>query len=264
MARRGRGRAKQNGYTRKQSLKGRYKTGPRGRNRSKSDQVAERGPLMSPDLSNGCKARNDPKPSRRWSAVSREDHLPMDVELPWDVLGTRLCHKPKGAAEGEITGPGANCVSASCNSNENNRTHAFTGNFAAQYGIFESQSNGTSSSCVHQDDDQLSVTSSLTNSTTSSYRSRGGTSSQRSTLTGKNGLDVASTFCFEDLFSFCPPKLTVKDGELVPEKSLLVKDFDRHNIPKGHPLLKWTLGQPLKGAAIAKKITSRKRRGCKH
>lgn len=256
---RGRGRAKQLGYTRKQSLKSRYKPGPRGRNRSKSDQ---REPFTLPELSDG---RSGPRPSRRWSALGREEHLPMDLGLPWEVLETRQCQREKAAVEDEIAGPIANCVSASCNSNENNRTHAFTGNFAAQYGGSEPPINGTSATCLHQDDDQLSVTSSSTNSTTSSFR--GGTSSRRSALnlnTGKNGLDATSSFCFEDLFSFCPPKLIVKDGDLVPEKSLQVKDLDRHSIPKGHPLLKWTLGQPIKGAAVGKKISSRRKRGCKH
>ena len=262
MARKSRGRVKQHGNISKQTLKSRRHSGPKGQNRSKSDEVV---PVISTDLG---KARSDPAPSRRWSAAGKEEHSPMDVGLPWNLVETRLCQKEKAAGE-KVTG--STCVSASCNSNENNRTHAITGNFAEQYGSSEPQSNGTSNGCSPQDDDQLSVTSSSTNSTTSSFK--GGTSSRRSTRNqitfkaGKNDLDTTSmkfTFCFEDLFSYCPPKLILKDGELVPEKSLLAKDLSRHNIPEGHPLLKWTLGQPVKGAAVAKKIASRKRRGCKH
>ena len=101
-----------------------------------------------------------------------------------------------------------------------------------------------------QEDDQISVASSSTNSNKSSKVTSG--RSRTSKLTRNGGvLDAASiksTFSLQNLFSFYDPlKLVVKDGELLPEHSLSLKDFDRQSIPTGHPVFKWTPGQSVKG-----------------
>lgn len=107
-----------------------------------------------------------------------------------------------------------------------------------------------SNSTRNYDDDQISVTSSSTNSTNCSSQR---TSSRlirknKSNLDERESAESQSLFRFNDLFSFFPPKLVVKDGELVPEHSLSVKKFDRASLsclPEEHPFLKWSLGHPV-------------------
>ena len=106
-----------------------------------------------------------------------------------------------------------------------------------------------SNSTRNYDDDQVSITSSSTNSTNSNQRT-----SSRLTRKSKSNLDEKecsksqSLFRFNDLFSFVPPKLVVKEGELVPEHSLSVKKVERNSLsrlPEAHPFLKWSLGRPV-------------------
>lgn len=56
-------------------------------------------------------------------------------------------------------------------------------------------------------------------------------------------------FSFSNLFNFSdPPKLIVRDGELVPELSQSVKHLDRVTIsqlPSSHSFLNWALGKPV-------------------
>ena len=102
-----------------------------------------------------------------------------------------------------------------------------------------------------QDDDQLSIASASTNSTTNGSNGR-----VRSRSTSKARKDMTApkpTFSFEELFSFYPPKLVLIDDELQPEQSLSVKDYDRHALPESHPFWKWTFGQPVKGMTTTKK-----------
>lgn len=62
-------------------------------------------------------------------------------------------------------------------------------------------------------------------------------------------LSSKSTMTFDKLFSYYPPKLVMKNGELVPERTLSVKQIDRMTVgslPEDHPFLLWNLGQPVK------------------
>ena len=144
------------------------------------------------------------------------------------------------------------------------------------------------------DDDQLSVTSSSTTSTTTTNHtsllamttttnSKGkGGKAQLSVTTNSNGVmkrgrptrsscnngfslsnelkslmsTSESTFNFNQLFSYYPPKLVVKDGELLPERSLSLKRVDRTtvgNLPENHPFHSWNLGQPAKGTVTLRR-----------
>ncbi len=58
-------------------------------------------------------------------------------------------------------------------------------------------------------------------------------------------------FSLEGLFSFCgPPELVVWSGKLVPKQSMSTKGFDLQSIPKNHPVFSWSLGRPVKEAAV--------------
>ena len=142
------------------------------------------------------------------------------------------------------------------------------------------------------DDDQLSVTSSSTTSTTTTNptslltttaKNRGKGKAQSSLTTNSNGVTKRgrptkpnscnngsslsnelqslmstskSTFNFSQLFNYFPPKLVVKDGELLPERSLSVRRVDRTtvgNLPENHPFLSWNLGQPAKGTVTLRR-----------
>ena len=140
------------------------------------------------------------------------------------------------------------------------------------------------------DDDQLSVTSSSTTSTTTTNhtsfltttttKSRGKGKAKSSLTTNSNGVTKRgrptkpnscndgsslsnelqslmstskSTFNFNKMFSFYPPKLVVKDGELVPERSLSVRGIDLTTLPENHPFLSWSLGQPVKGTVTLRR-----------
>lgn len=106
------------------------------------------------------------------------------------------------------------------------------------------------------EDDLISIASS--NTTTSSANSivvsnkkpmatkRGG-KKQKHSRGGQNNLRIESNFSLESLFSYYPPTLIVKDGELVPEKSLSIKNIDRSSLPLSHPIDRWSLGQPVRG-----------------
>ena len=78
---------------------------------------------------------------------------------------------------------------------------------------------------------------------------RGG--SRRSSRAAHNSdvdvLRINSSFSFQAFFSHLPPRLTVRDGELVPERSLSIKNFDQFSIPASHPFHTWSLGQPVPG-----------------
>ena len=108
------------------------------------------------------------------------------------------------------------------------------------------------------EDDELSIGSS--NTTTSSTNSivvsnrrkatvlhRRGGGGKRGARGGHSMLRINSNFSLESLFSYCPPTLTVRDGELVPEQSLSVKNFDQFSLPSSHPIDRWSLGQPVRG-----------------
>lgn len=113
------------------------------------------------------------------------------------------------------------------------------------------------------EDDQVSIASS--NTTTSSANSvvvsnkktikkRG--SGKKQTRGGHNMLRIDSNFSLQSLFSYCPPTLTVKNGELVPEQSLSIRNLDRSSLPSAHPIDRWSLGQPVRGrwAAAGPKV----------
>ena len=68
--------------------------------------------------------------------------------------------------------------------------------------------------------------------------------------------DRKSAFSFEQVFSYYPPKLVVRNGQLEPAYSLLVRDSELSALPSSHPLLNWSMGKPVKGACVLK--TSRK------
>lgn len=52
-----------------------------------------------------------------------------------------------------------------------------------------------------------------------------------------------STLCFDNVFSYYPPELTLVDGELYPAKSLSLKKVTV--IPQNHPIHKWIVGRPV-------------------
>lgn len=98
------------------------------------------------------------------------------------------------------------------------------------------------------DDDQLSVTSSSTNSTNCSNQQTSSRLTRKHKLNLQDKEESQSVFRFNDLFSFFPPKLVVRDGELVPEHSLSVKKVERSTLsrlPESHPFFKWNLGRPV-------------------
>ena len=117
---------------------------------------------------------------------------------------------------------------------------------------------GLNGNFPHQnfEDDQLSVASSSTHSAQSkgsgyvlsAISGRGSTKSNSSSSSSDpNGLK--STIKFEEMFSYFPPKLVIRNGELQPECTLSVKNLDRQgiaNLPRSHPFLSWTLGQPTR------------------
>ena len=79
------------------------------------------------------------------------------------------------------------------------------------------------------------------------YGNGGNLNSELQSLTSKS----KSSIIFDQVFSYYPPKLIVKDGELQPAKSLSIKGLDRSAIsglPEGHPFLSWNLGQPPKSS----------------
>lgn len=136
-------------------------------------------------------------------------------------------------------------VSASLNFSVNGKPSVLQAHSHMHRGSLD---NGSSSL---QEDDQLSIASASTNSTTNSINGR-----VRSRSTSRARKDVIApkpTFSFEELFSFYPPKLVLIDDELQPEQSLSVKDYDRHALPESHPFWKWTFGQPVKGMTTMKK-----------
>ena len=98
-----------------------------------------------------------------------------------------------------------------------------------------SSSNTTSSSSAN----------SFAKTTRSHQKQRGGKKGVRASQ--NNLLRVNSNFSLESLFSYCPPTLTVRNGELVPEKSLSIKRLDRFSLPSSHPIDRWSLGQPVRG-----------------
>ena len=90
------------------------------------------------------------------------------------------------------------------------------------------------------------------------YGNGGNLNSELQSLTSKS----KSSINFDQVFSYYPPKLIVKDGELQPERSLSVKGLDRSAIsglPEGHPFLSWNLGQPAK-ASVTLRGRGRKRK----
>ena len=115
------------------------------------------------------------------------------------------------------------------------------------------------------EDDEMSVASSNTTTTTASSsnsmgpgsktnsradRTRGCSSSKMGTGGSQNNSSLLgrdSGFSLASLFSYYPPTLTVRDGELVPEKSLSIKNVDRFSLPSSHPIAHWSLGQPVRG-----------------
>ena len=66
-------------------------------------------------------------------------------------------------------------------------------------------------------------------------------------------MPAKSTFSFEDVFGFYPPKLVVRNGQLEPAYSLSVKNSDHSVLPDSHPILKWTLGRPVRGSGGPRK-----------
>lgn len=110
------------------------------------------------------------------------------------------------------------------------------------------------------EDDVVSITSTTTSSTNSAThpkttksqqhtQSRGGKRASRgnhSNSSNNNLLRIDSNFSLESLFSYCPPTLTIRNGELVPEKSLSIKNVDQSSLPPSHPIHNWSLGQPVR------------------
>ena len=97
------------------------------------------------------------------------------------------------------------------------------------------------------EDDIVSVASGSTNSTNSSGQR---SSSQVTRRTKASEKEPSPVFRFNELFSFYPPRLVVRDGELVPEHSLSVKNLDKNSVaslPESHPFLSRTLGCPVSG-----------------
>ena len=112
------------------------------------------------------------------------------------------------------------------------------------------------------EDDEMSITSCNTTSTTGSSVNSVGLGSrltakpqntQRGGRRGSRGahssnlLRPNTTFSFESFFSYYPATLTVRDGELVPEKSLSIKNLDQFSLPPSHPFNSWSIGQPVSG-----------------
>ena len=109
--------------------------------------------------------------------------------------------------------------------------------------------------------DQLSIASVNTitssfNTTTNECMEKSGEKSQQSKLNQAkdnfNRPNANTSFSLEALFSFCSPTLTVRDGELVPQQSLSVKNIDQSDLPPNHPLENWSLGQPVCGPPVMK------------
>ena len=120
-----------------------------------------------------------------------------------------------------------------------------------------------------QDDDEMSVASSATTTTTttsSSCSSAVGASDKPTTSTKPNCpsqrgrkssrgahnnsnslLRINTQFSLQSLFGGSPPRLTVRDGELVPERSLSLKGLDQFSVPASHPINNWSIGQPVPG-----------------
>ena len=121
------------------------------------------------------------------------------------------------------------------------------------------------------EDDVISITSTTTSSTNSTAlpktvqswqqkQSKGGKRGSRGSQSSRgsqgnssnnNLLRIDSNFSLESLFSCCPPTLTIRNGELVPEKSLSIKNVDRSSLPSSHPIHNWSLGQPVKNRWVA-------------
>lgn len=100
--------------------------------------------------------------------------------------------------------------------------------------------------------------------------SREASSGHRRTDTKHRGAKVMpeadSTFKFEQLFGYYPPKLTLQDGDLCPEHSLSVSGMERsklNSLPPTHPIWNWTLGQPINKAAAPGVKTSRRKQKSK-
>ena len=105
-----------------------------------------------------------------------------------------------------------------------------------------------------QDDDQVSIASSSTNSNNSKTVAFSSRATSRAVRSSVDSVAQKQPFSFESLFSFLgPPKLVVRDGELVPEQSLSLKNVDRHAVPEGHPIFNWSCGQPVKPVAKRRK-----------
>lgn len=66
------------------------------------------------------------------------------------------------------------------------------------------------------------------------------------TTHGDGIFNTNTNFSFQSLFSYYPPTLTVRDGELVPEKSLSIENLERSDLPPSHPIFNWQLGQPVR------------------
>ena len=95
---------------------------------------------------------------------------------------------------------------------------------------------------------------------TSCLSPSGGVAWRRKSTRGKGRLPraggsvpVKSTFSFEDVFGYYPPKLVVRNGQLEPAYSLSVKNSDHSVLPEAHPILNWTLGRPVRGLCAPKK-----------
>ena len=126
-----------------------------------------------------------------------------------------------------------------------------------------------------KDDDEMSIASSnITTSSGNSVASGGTVGKSRQKTVGKrkgqkstqNELQrINANFSLESLFSYYPPTLTVRHGELVPLQSLSVKNLDRSSLPSSHPIDRWSLGQPVKvrwrEAAAGPKTKRMKRHG---
>ena len=92
-----------------------------------------------------------------------------------------------------------------------------------------------------------------------SYSNRGNLTSELKSLTSKS----KSSINFDKVFSYYPPKLVVRDGELQPERSLSVKGLKcsaLSRLPEGHPFLSWNLGQPVNASSTFRGARRRKRK----
>ncbi len=197
------------------------------------------------------RGRGRPRGSRgRGSRRGRKPSTPATL-LPSPSLGPGAGNIPPLFPESTVTpmdfsAAGSTAtVSTNCNSN-NHGSQAETNGLNPTAEAF---------SPTGDDQDQLSIASSSTSSKAGCASVR---RSSRQSCTNPATAPEKPAFSFESLFNFSgPPKLVVRNGELVPESTLSTRGMDRQFIPENHPVFNWSMGQPVKGAAA---VTRRRKK----